>query len=291
MSPLSSWGLMVAFLTLAEERHVGRTAVRLGVSRQTVSRRIARLEELLGEPLIVRSTRRVELTETGTLLRNEAGPALRGLEESLQRILLGAGRRLSIAVSTDLGRRWEARVQAWIVQRGVPVLLESRAPDEAIAQLREERLDLALLTALVPDLPHVQVGEEPSAVLVPREHRAATLDRWRPGAATDLLVAVTDAGTPAIHRQMVALLHGDPELPYVVAPRIGTIFAGLVHVARTHRAGAFVLRRNLQDIDIGDLVALPLDPPHPIPVTLVGRVGMADSEAFASLAEHLERTA
>ena len=132
---------MVAFLTLAEERHVGRTAARLGVSRQTVSRHVTRLEELLGEPLVIRSTRRIELTETGALLRDEAGPALRGMEEALHRIRLGVGRRLSIAISTDLGHRWEARVQEWIVRRGTPVLLEQRAPDEALALLRGERLD------------------------------------------------------------------------------------------------------------------------------------------------------
>lgn len=286
MSPLSSWGLMVAFLTLAEERHVGRTAARLGVSRQTVSRRVSRLEALLGEPLVIRSTRRIELTETGTLLRDEAGPALRGMEEALQRIRLGVGRRLSVAISTDLGHRWEARVQAWIVRRGAPVLLEQRAPDDARELLREERLDLALLTVAPPDLPHVTVAQEPTVVLIPAEHPAARRAALHPGDARDLLVAVTDAGAPADHRATVALLHGDPDAPYVVAPRIGTIFAGLVHVARTHRAAALVLARNLEDVDAEGLVPLALDPPHPVPVTLVARAGLA-AGPLDSLASHL----
>jgi len=285
VSPLSSWGLMIAFLTLAEERHVGRTAVRLGVSRQTVSRRVARLEALLGEPLVIRSTRRIELTDTGAALRDEAGPALRGMEEALQRILLGVGRRLSIAISTDLGRRWEARVQEWIARRGAPVLLEQRAPDDARELLRSERLDLALLTFAPPDLPHVVVAHEPTVVLVPAEHAAAH-GPWRPGAARDLLIAVTDAGTPADHRAWVALLHGDPESPYVVAPRVGTIFGGLVHAARTHRAAALVLRENLDGIDADGLVPVELETPHPIPVTLVARVGFA-GEPFEALAAHL----
>ena len=38
-------------------------------------------------------------------------------------------------------------MQEWIARRGTPVLLEQRAPDEALALLRAERLDLALLTA------------------------------------------------------------------------------------------------------------------------------------------------
>jgi DNA-binding transcriptional LysR family regulator len=277
---------MVAFLTLAEERHVGRTATRLGVSRQTVTRRVTRLEELLGEPLVTRSTRRIELTDTGTLLRDEAGPALRAMEEALQRIRLGAGRRHAIAISTDLGHRWEARVQEWIVRRGAPVLLEQRAPDDARELLRAERLDLALLTFTPPDLPHVTVAQEPTVVLVPAEHPAAGRAALHPGEARDLLVAVTDAGTTADHRATVALLHGDPDAPYVVAPRVGTIFAGLVHVAQTHRAAALVLRNNLEGIDAAGLVAVALDPPHPVPVTLVARAGLA-AEPFDTLARHL----
>ncbi|MDA0183803.1 LysR family transcriptional regulator [Solirubrobacter phytolaccae] len=279
---------MVAFLTLAEERHVGRTAVRLGVSRQTVSRRVARLEELLGESLVTRSTRRVELTEVGALLRDEAGPALRAMDEALQRIRLGVGRRLSIAISTDLGHRWEARVQDWIVRRGTPVLLEQRAPDDAIALLRADKLDLALLTAELQDLPCVTVAHEPTVALVPAEHPAATQRCLRPGDARDLLVAVTDAGAPAHHRATVALLHGDPDLPYVVAPRVGTIFAGLVQVARTHRAAALVLRHNFEEVDVDGLVGLPLEPPYAFPVTLAARPGLG-REPFDALAEHLRR--
>ncbi|GIF66713.1 LysR family transcriptional regulator [Asanoa ishikariensis] len=54
-----------AFLAVAELRHFGRAAVRLNLTQQALSKRIQRLEHLLGEPLLARDSRAVELTEAG----------------------------------------------------------------------------------------------------------------------------------------------------------------------------------------------------------------------------------
>jgi len=54
-----------AFVEVAEQRHFGRAAARLFLTQQALSKRIQRLEQALGEPLLVRATRGVELTEAG----------------------------------------------------------------------------------------------------------------------------------------------------------------------------------------------------------------------------------
>ncbi len=54
-----------AFVEVAERRHFGRAAARLFLTQQALSKRIQRLEQALGEPLLVRGTRGVELTEAG----------------------------------------------------------------------------------------------------------------------------------------------------------------------------------------------------------------------------------
>jgi DNA-binding transcriptional LysR family regulator len=54
-----------AFVEVAEQRHFGRAAARLFLTQQALSKRIQRLEQALGEPLFVRGSRGVELTEAG----------------------------------------------------------------------------------------------------------------------------------------------------------------------------------------------------------------------------------
>src|SRR6188474_1285557 len=57
-----------ALVVLAETLHFGRAADRLHVSQPALSKRIRRMEERVGGPLLVRRYRDVRLTEAGRLL-------------------------------------------------------------------------------------------------------------------------------------------------------------------------------------------------------------------------------
>jgi DNA-binding transcriptional LysR family regulator len=65
-----------AFVAVAEELHFTRAAARLFVAQQALSRDIRKLEERVGTPLFVRSTRRVTLTPEGRRLLERARPLL-----------------------------------------------------------------------------------------------------------------------------------------------------------------------------------------------------------------------
>jgi DNA-binding transcriptional LysR family regulator len=61
-----------AFLTLAEQRHFGRTADLLHVTQPALSKQIQRLEEKVGGALVVRGYRDVQLTPAGEVLLSRA---------------------------------------------------------------------------------------------------------------------------------------------------------------------------------------------------------------------------
>ena len=60
--------LLVVFQTLMSERHVGRAAVRLGVTQSGVSHALARLRDLMGDPLFARHPKGIEPTPKATAL-------------------------------------------------------------------------------------------------------------------------------------------------------------------------------------------------------------------------------
>jgi DNA-binding transcriptional LysR family regulator len=71
------------FLTLAEERHFGRSAERLGLTTSRVSQSLRELEAKLGGQLLHRTTRSVALTPLGKRFRDRTAPAYLQLTDAI----------------------------------------------------------------------------------------------------------------------------------------------------------------------------------------------------------------
>jgi DNA-binding transcriptional LysR family regulator len=284
---LSDWNLLTTFLTFADEPGLTEAAARLAISPRTLMRRIRRLEGKLGVGLVAPGAGRPTLTSAGLRLRDEASPRLNDLRRVLRDTRQDArSRTLRFAISTDLPADWIQLINAWFANRGEPASLKVEPPDEALRMLRRSQLDVILIAGEPDDTPQAVVGHEPTLAVFPADHPAADQAAIQPGDLLGLPVAVSEAATDLHRRLTVEQIQGDPDLPYVVAPRIGTIGQGLIHAVRTHGAVALTLAHTFADADTTGLVARPLEPPHEIAVTLIGRPSLPDA-ALRPLADYL----
>lgn len=176
------------FVAVAEERHFTRAARRVHVVQSSLSSSIRALERELGSDLLIRNSRRVELTEAGRALLPEARRALasadaaRDAVASVRSLLRG---QLTIGVIQSLG----------IVN--LPELLAAyHAKYPAVA--------LRLRNDSVSALVRATVEGELDVAFVDRPLDMRSVDD-RPLGAESLVLAVSDSDPLARRRRRVKL--------------------------------------------------------------------------------------
>jgi DNA-binding transcriptional LysR family regulator len=139
------------FRAVAEELHFGRAAERLHIAQPPLSQQIRQLERELGVTLLVRSTRKVELTPAGSAYLTRAVAILDAVDdaaEQAQRIADGVEGRLAIGCVGSATYSLLPRLVRALRERlpGVDVSVrgEMLAPAQISALLAGE-IDLALL--------------------------------------------------------------------------------------------------------------------------------------------------
>ena len=172
------------FVAVAEELHFGRAARRLNVSQPPLSVQIRTLEREVGTALLIRTQRRVELTEAGRVLLDEARRLLDQAEAAVihaRRAAEGAVGRLSIGfVSTvdysilpPLVRRFRQK------HPGIALKLLELTGDRQQMLLQSGELDLGLsiLPSSAAGLTRRPVLREPLIAAVPASHALAARRR------------------------------------------------------------------------------------------------------------------
>lgn len=164
--------------------HMTRAADSLGVPQSSMSRRIHALEKSLGIPLILQEGRAVRLTPAARTLAEQAGPALRELEATIQTIAgeadpehgtvkfgfpltMGAG--VIPALIADFHRK----------APGIRLQIKQAHGSELAADLTSGTIDVAVVIPPPADIPHVVIGDQQVRAVMPSGHPLAARRRVR----------------------------------------------------------------------------------------------------------------
>jgi len=169
------------FLAVAEELDFGHAATRLHMAQPPLSQQIRRLEQEIGHPLFVRTSRSVTLTPAGKSLLERARRTLHRIDDDVEAVRSVArgdvgllkvgfvGSAMLTSLPSILGkyRRLYPRVQLHLDEFHTSQLLEA---------LRDGSVDVALArdSGIAEDLHVERAFVEPFFAVVPQKHVLAS---------------------------------------------------------------------------------------------------------------------
>jgi len=201
-----------AFVTTADEGHVGRAATRLHVTQPTLSRQIAALERAVAVPLFDRVGRRLELTPAGVVFLAGARELVRRADQLVEetrrahRGELGVLRIGFVQSATfealprlvrDFGAVWPS----------VRVEVTAMTTLTQLSALADDRIDVGLLRPPVraPDLALRTVSHDPLFAALPGGHPLAARQKVSlADLASEPFVLYGRASGPIVHDTIVS---------------------------------------------------------------------------------------
>jgi DNA-binding transcriptional LysR family regulator len=170
------------FMAVAEERHFTRASRRLNLVQSGLSASIRALEDDLGGPLFIRSTRRVALTPAGEVLFDEARRVLAAARDARNAVtqVHGLARgRLSIGAIHGLAPFIDLPAslgQFRAAFGGIDIELTLDGSRALIDDVREGRIDIAFTQPAIPapdDLGFRMFACEGMVMVCAKHHRLA----------------------------------------------------------------------------------------------------------------------
>ncbi len=138
------------FIAVAEELHFSRAAERLGISQPPLSQQIHTLEEMLGARLLVRTNRRVALTDAGEAFLKEA-----------RAILVQVDRAVDYVRRVERGEKGELHIgmtRSTMLAKQVPrAIFQFRTQFPSVHLGLEELNILLVIVSISPQLGYCQI--------------------------------------------------------------------------------------------------------------------------------------
>lgn len=141
------------FAKVVEQGSFTAAAKMLGLPKTTVSRKVQDLEERLGAQLLNRTTRKLGLTEAGSVYHDHSQRIARELEEAESAVnqLQGGPRGwLRITASYSIGNMWIAPLLGEFGERYPDIRVEMQLSSEKLDIIANE-MDVALRIGSLPD--------------------------------------------------------------------------------------------------------------------------------------------
>lgn len=251
------------FVAVAQERHFGRAAERLGITQPPLSRAIRRLEARLGVVLLQRTSRSVQLTPAGDVLLARALELLAALDGAVAQTQRAHGRRPLLVAATPGTGAGLLRGLVDAYARATAADVEIVFTRDQAAALRAGTADVAVLCATddLRGLDTLELATEHAVALLPAGHRRAE----RTG------VTLAELGEETTFRKDCPIAPLDEILDLVAVGQLVTV----VGESAADRAGSMV-------------VAVPVADLPPTTLQLAWRRGSRDpaAAAFVRTAAH-----
>jgi DNA-binding transcriptional LysR family regulator len=226
------------FVAVAEECHFGRAAERLHIAQPPLSQQIKQLETDLGVQLLLRSTRKVELTPAGERYLQHARGILASVDaagDEAKRVAAGEIGHLAIGFTGSATYELLPSL-ARVLREDFPRIDltlkgEMLTPDQ-IAGLLDKTLDIGFLRPPVrePDLDVRVLRREPLIAALPESHPLAS----QPSVKVSSLRDEPFITYPSHHRSVVY------EAVFDTCRRAGFTPHAVIEVAETSTMVAFV---------------------------------------------------
>lgn len=251
------------FLAVAEERSVGRAALRLHMSQPPLTRQIKSLEEELGVELFVRTTKGVELTQAGMIFRDDASSIKLLMDAAIDRVhRAGEGKlgRLDVGIFGSGIYDVIPKVLHAFREKfpGVSIVLHTTTKSELVEGLRQRAITVGFNRMMPPihDIGRELVSTERLLVAMHQSHPLAELDAVPFRAlAEHAMVLFPNTGRPNFIDKVMILCkqHGfEPN----IAQEVGDAITGIALVASGF--GVSLVPRSATTVHIPAVVYRPL---------------------------------
>lgn len=277
------------FVTVADELSFSGAARVLHISQPPLSQQIAALEKELGVRLFDRTSRRVELTDTGRALLYEAREVLRRTDD-IQRAAAGAvdGRierplRLG-SIPSGFAELLPNVLPAFRSRHpNVTLLVEARDVSDLAHALIRGQLDVGVLRTVDPvdGLTIAPIAEEPLVVALPARHGQATQDAVRlPDLSGDDFIVIPRSQGPDYVDQITSACRSVGFSPHIAfEPENDQVMLGLVACG----LGVAVVPAPIARLTVPNVVFRPLIEPTLLTTLALVQPSQRPSPYFSAL--------